>query len=140
MREVIIGEHQFVIGNLEPKRAFHVMRRLAPLVGSLRDFLPYATGEKVFDGANLDDVAMLVEPIAMGLASMPEADANYVIDACLSVVQLRHPGGVMTPVQAGGGGGHLMYDWISMPMMMRLVYETVIANLAGFTTAGASAS
>lgn len=139
MREVEIDGHQFVVGRLEPRRAFHVVRRLAPLVGSFRDFIPFATGERQFDPNDLDTITELAEPIAKALAEIPEADANYIIDTCLSVVRVRMPemSGVETPIMAGG---HLMYEWITMPMMVRLVIQSVIENLQGFIPAGARAS
>lgn len=138
MREITVDDHTFMIGNLDPKRAFHVVRHLAPLVGSLGEVLPYALGAKTFDPNDLDAMAQVIEPIAKGLSEMPESDVNYVIDTCLAVVQYRLPDGRgYTPIQMGE---HLMYDWINMPLMVRLVFETVRENLSGFTFAGAPAS
>jgi hypothetical protein len=139
VREVIIDDHVFVINRLDPKRAFHVMRRLAPLVGALREFIPFMLGDASFDPNDLDTVTRLAEPVARGISEMPEADADYVIDTCLSVIQVRLPENqnILTPVQSGT---HLMYDWITMPMMVRLVVQSVIENLQGFSPAGARAS
>lgn len=139
MREVTISERQFVINNLDPKRAFHVVRRIAPLVGALPFFAPYLLGERRLDPNDLEEIAVVMAPLAKNLAEMPEEDANYVIDVCLSVVQLRMPDGRgLAPIQAPGG--YLMYDWINMPMMVRLVFETITENLTGFMPAGAPAS
>ena len=139
MREVPIGEHVFVIGRLDPRRAFHVVRRLAPLVGSLKDFIPYVIGDREFDANDLETITLLAEPVAKALAEIPEDDANYIIDTCLSVVRLKLPeqGNVETPIMAGP---HMMYEWITMPMMIRLVSNCVIENLQGFLPAGARAS
>ena|SRR5215831_797464 len=137
MRQVTIDGHEFVIGKLDPRRAFHVVRRLAPLVGSLRDFVPYVIGDETFDQNNLEQVTSLAEPVAKALADIPEADADYIINTCLSVVQVRLDSGVVSPIMAGP---HMMYDWITMPMMVRLVIQVVMENLTGFLPAGAIAS
>jgi hypothetical protein len=139
LRQVSIDGREFVIGKLDPRRAFHVVRRLAPLVGSLRDFVPYMTGDEQFDPNDLDQITSLAEPLARALAEIPESDANYVIDTCLSVVHVKliEQGGVLSPIMSGS---HMMYDWITMPMMIRLVIQSVMENLQGFIPAGARAS
>jgi hypothetical protein len=139
LREYPTDGRQFIIGNLDPLRAFHVVRKLAPLVGSLKDFVPYMTGMAAFDPNDLETVAMLAEPVAKALAEMPEADANYVIFTSLSVVQVRLPeqGNALAPITLGT---NFMFDWITMPMMVRLVIQAVLENGGGFMSAGALAS
>jgi hypothetical protein len=139
LREYSSDGRQFVIGNLDPLRAFHVVRKIAPLVGSLREFIPYITGMSVFDPNDLETMTTLAEPIAKALAEMPEADANYVIFTSLSVVHVRLPeqGNALAPLTAGTS---FMFDWITMPMMVRLVIQAVLENGGGFIPAGALAS
>ena len=139
MREYQSDGHSFVIGDLDPIRAFHVVRKLGPLVGSLRDFVPFITGAAIFDQNDLEMVATLAEPVAKALAEMPEADANYVIFTSLSVVHVRIPeqGNALAPVVMGTA---FMYDWIKMPLMIRLVVQTVLENAGDFIPAGALAS
>jgi hypothetical protein len=139
LREYSSDGRQFVIGNLDPLRAFHVVRKIAPLVGSLKDFIPYITGMEVFDPNDLETMTVLAEPIAKALAEMPEADANYVIFTSLSVVQVRLPeqGNALAPITVGTS---FMFDWITMPLMVRLVIQGVLENGGGFIPAGALAS
>lgn len=138
IREVAIGENVFVIGQLPPKTAFHIARRLAPFIGALRKLLPYALSERRFDAEQLEDIVDIVEPVAGILAEMRDEEANYILDHCLGVVQVRLPEGRgLAPLMVGGT---LMYENLSMPTMVRLTWEVIQANLAGFMPAGASAS
>jgi hypothetical protein len=139
LREYPSDGRQFVIGTLDPLRAFHIVRKIAPLVGSLKDFIPFITGAVIFDENDLEMVAQLVEPVAKALAEMPEADANYVIFTSLSVVQVRLPeqGNALAPITLGTS---FMFDWITMPLMVRLVIQAVLENAGGFIPAGALAS
>jgi tail assembly chaperone len=139
LREVTLEGRQFVVGNLDPLRAFHVVRKLAPLVGTLREFIPYIVGVEALDQNDLDTMARLAEPIARALAEMPEEDANYVIFTTLSAIQVKLPeqGNVLAPLTAGTA---FMFDWITMPLMIRLVIQGVLENTRDFMPAGALAS
>ena len=141
MDEFQIGDRTFrVNGLMEPRRAFHVARRLMPLSGAMKDLLPIAMqlrGEGDLTGESVGAAMALLEPITQYLAEMPEADANYVIDACLDVILFKvgeDRGWVKVATE-----GHFMFNWITMPMMIRMVVEVVRTNLIAFFPGLASA-
>jgi hypothetical protein len=137
MNEFTIGSHDFRANPLAPKRAFHVARRIAPVIGGLKDLIPLLLGK----GIDLDDmegVAAILEPIAQAMAKLPEDDADYILEHCLEVVQVKVEGGRgWAPIQTGGA---LMYEWLTMPMMLQIAWTVLQQNLTSFFPAGAQTS
>lgn len=105
-------------GRLDAKRQFHVTRRLAPLLAAA--------------GGSLEQIKTdpfsLFAPLAQGIASLPDADADFVIDTCLGVVQ-RKQGKSWAPVTSPGG---LMFEDIGMAEMLQIVGKVLAENLGGF--------
>jgi hypothetical protein len=142
--EFQIGGHTFKAEGLAPKKAWHVTRRLAPVFGGLKEALPTmlvmlrSPAEGSSDEAVFENAATVFEPIAQALARMPEDDSDYIMDACLRAVSVKMDGDRgWARVQAPGGA--LMFDWITMQMMIQIVWHVLRANLTGFFPAGAPA-
>jgi hypothetical protein len=102
--DVEIEGQRYVVDKLDTRTQFHVVRRIAPLMAA-----------RAADGDMLANIAK-----AMG--AMTDADANYVLDACLAKVR-RREGDRMAAVIASGG--HLMFDDIDMSAMLRLAYAVL---------------
>ena len=132
MIEFTIGEHVFRIEAMSPKRAFHIGRRLLPVLGGLAGF-----ASKDVDLSDLETLGEALKPLGGVLAEMSDEQADYVIDACLASVKLQLPGGGgWAPIQTGGA---LMYDWIDPTLMIQLVFRVVQQNLGFLALAGAQA-
>lgn len=108
-------------GKLDAMRQFHVTRRLAPLLPDLAKagITPGATG----------DVTAILEPLAKAVAAMPDADAEYVLNTCLSVVERKQAAGGWAKVMTGG---QLMFEDIDMAAMLVVAWEVLRHNLSGF--------
>jgi hypothetical protein len=117
--EFEIKSQTYRAGKLSAFQQFHVSRRLAPLLASL--------------GGSLDemraDPLSLFAPIAQGIASLPDADADFVLNTCLGTVQ-RAQGQAWARVMAPGGG--LMFEDIGMPEMLQIVGRVLMENFADF--------
>lgn len=74
----------------------HVSRRIAPLLPPLVPIFLQMARDKKVDGeqgqVNLDILATLFQPFADSLASMKDADAEYVISTCLAAIQRNTAG------------------------------------------------
>lgn len=119
MADFTIGGHNYRSGRMNARLQFHVSRRLAPIFSGLSD----AIGE--------DDKPTNIGAIAAAISSLPDADCDYVLNACLGVTQRQASGGaawtnVMTP------GGTIMFDDIDMVTMVKIAWEVLRDNLSGF--------
>jgi hypothetical protein len=89
------GGHTYRIERMSALQQFHVSRRVAPLIPPLIPMfmeiarLLQAEGKSVKDGLGFQTIMKLAEPFAEGLASLDDATAEYVINACMSVVKRK---------------------------------------------------
>lgn len=121
---------------------FHLARRVAPLMipiaaqlgegGDLRQVLAAGGGEPMMQFA---------VPIIEAIGTMSDTDAENIIFPCLAVVQ-RQSGPAWSNVLAGGGlGSHaMMFDDITLPDMLQLVWKVLEVNLQAFFHAVPSTS
>lgn len=112
-------------GSLDAMKQFHVTRRLAPFLPKLAgDGLPLNT--EALSGAA---VFAFLEPLAACVATMSDADAEYVLHTCLEVVERQQPTGGWAKVMAGG---RLMFEDIDMAAMLVCAFHVLQRNLSGF--------
>lgn len=135
MQKFTIGDHDFRANGLSPRKSFHVARRLAPFLGMLKDLSPFLRGTELLDKDDPVSIEKVLRPIGAAFAEMPEDDADYILDTCLAVVELKLKGD--SGWQSIWVSGEPMYEWIDMPMMLRIVWHVVQANVASFLSAGA---
>jgi|SRR5690348_9329885 len=143
-----INGHQYQSAKLDAFKQFHVARRLAPLLSGVSAALKStgvapapAEGEATpsQDAAPRADFADFLEPMADALAHMPDADCDYILFTCLSVVQ-RQQGNGWAKVVAPGSRS-MMFEDIDMGEMIGITLKVVQENIGGFFAApGASAN
>jgi len=121
-----LGEHQYHIGKLNAMKQFHITRRLAPALATVGMSVAQLKELK-----GLDDMASLLGPVSGVLAAMEDKDADYIIFTCLAVVTRVQSDGRPAPITVAGEN-RLMFEDINMPQMLRLVFEVVRENMAGF--------
>lgn len=119
-----INGHSFEIGQLSVRNQFHVARRLAPVLAVI-----FSNG-----AITPETVMSSLSDVATSIADMRDADADYVMDACLSVVKFIDPSSnnAKFPIQVGK---QFRYDWIDLPLAMKLVGEVIKNNLSSFMSA-----
>lgn len=136
-REIQLGGNAYSIGRLTAKQQFHVSRRIAPIIPPLIPvFMKLAKTTGGAAGAigaltgDLDGFGQALQPFADALAAMNDADADYVMDNCLTAVQRQQPTGwarVMSPEQKT-----LMFQDMDMAVILPLVVQVIVANLGPF--------
>lgn len=133
---VKIGDHSYQVGRLGAIPQFHVMRRLsgvATALGEVIGVIMRSGGVKaLLEGKGPDPLESL-QPMLRAIGSMSDADSEFVIYTCLSVVSRQVPGGTgWAPITTNG---QLMYHDIELPQMMQLVWRVLEANLTSFFSA-----
>ena len=120
--ELELDGHTYRVGKLDARAQFHIVRRLAPVLGGLA---PALQGDK----GGLD----ALPPIATAVAKLSDADADYCIFGLLKVVSRKQPNGLgWGPVSTEN---LLMYDDIGMTQMLKLAWEALTFNMSGFFAA-----
>lgn len=120
--EFELDGHTYRVGKLDARAQFHIVRRLAPVLGELAPALQGGKG-------GLD----ALPPIATAVAKLSDADADYCIFGLLKVVSRKQPNGLgWGPVSTEN---LLMYDDIGMTQMLKLAWEALTFNMSGFFAA-----
>jgi hypothetical protein len=148
MTELEIGGNAYRINNMPAMTQFHVMRKLGPVLPGIVPVLaqaaaalPQADGQE--DGGAMTTVdgvaaiAMAACPLLDGLAAMADADAEYVINHCLSAVMRRDSGGKSW--SAVSRDGVTMFDDIDLMTSMQIVWAVLRENYTGFFRAASTA-
>jgi hypothetical protein len=142
---VSVFGHDYKIGRMSAMRQFHVTRRLtAVLAGVGESFgeIQRQGGSSAFaqaaasmrSGAEPEqrtEVVRVVRPILEAIARMPDADAEFVVNACLEVVE-RDVGGGKGWARVMPQPGVLMFADVEMPAMLAITFHVLRANLADF--------
>ena len=132
MKVVKQGEHNYQIGKMSPRAQFHVARRLAPVLANLAPIMfvlrkNAAAGEEL----PLDLFAATAMPLAQGIAQMPDTEADYILNTCLSVVSREQAGGQFAPVLAADNMTFMFAD-LAMQDLLQLSVAVVQENLGNF--------
>lgn len=148
MTELEIGGNAYRINSMPAMTQFHVMRKLGPVLPGIVPVLaqaaaalPQADGQE--DGGTMTTVdgvaaiAMAARPLLDGLAAMADADAEYVINHCLSAVMRRDSGGKSW--NAVSRDGVTMFDDIDLMTSMQIVWAVLRENYTGFFRAASTA-
>jgi len=126
--EFEIAGHRYRAEKLDAFKQLHVSRKIAPIVPKLLPmFLKFSTmGDSM--KADLAGMASAFEPLAQALAEMPDADCEYVFNACLGVVA-RHQQGNWASIWTNGG---LMFDDIDLGVMVQIAAKVIWDSLGNF--------
>lgn len=111
------GTKTYRAGKLDAKKQFHVVRRLGTL-------LPALSGM----GSNAS-VETALEPLVEAMGKISDADADYILDTCMNVVERKSSAGGWSPVMASGS---LMFEDIDMAGMLTIAWNVLLHNLSGF--------
>lgn len=148
--DITIGGAVYRTGRMNAKTQFHVARRLLPVLSALTSSTasdtappPENPGDGVSGGADPAAEAAATAAsfsryvsLAKTLASVPDADCDYVIAACLGVCQRQQTGGGWAMVWNAAAGIPQFSD-IDLATMMQLTVAVIKDNLGSFLSAPA---
>lgn len=131
VRKVTLKERVYLIGSLDVIKQFHVARRLGPLVLSF--FAGAATSGE--GGEEVGFASLLSPQLVEYLASVDDAQAEYIIYTCLSAVRVQNPDNSSVPVY-NAALKRLQFQDLQMPDMITLVQNVIKDNLGSFFPSG----
>jgi hypothetical protein len=136
-RHETIKGHSYSIGKLNVFEQFHVARRLGPMLSDI--IAAFVSAPNLFAGGGDEDAKALevleiaTGPLSNSLAKMSNADADYILHACLSVCQRKQTSGYAKVFVSGGG---MMFQDIQLDTLLGLTFFALQENLAGFFPTG----
>lgn len=120
------------------KAQFHITRRLAPVLSSLKDLIG-GGGEALaaLKSGSAQTVAMIEAstPFLEAIAKMSDADVDYIIDRCLEVTwRLDDRGGAQSMWNVAAR--RPMFDDLTMVEMLAIVWSVIqgSASMMGFSS------
>jgi len=122
--EFTIGEQHYRTAKLDAFKQFHISRKLLPVLSGLFGRAGMAGPEGQVD------VTSIIDGVSATLASMPDADCEYVLQQCLAVTS-RQQGNAWAKVWDSNSRS-LMFDDIDMSVMLQITVKVVQENLGNF--------
>lgn len=123
--EIEINGVQYRVGPMDTFVQFHVARRLGPVLMEFTDALANTDAAKL---SAEQWIARVFGPVMGVVSRMSDADAEYILRACLATVE-RKDGDRWALVQRNG---NLMYSDVLMDTMLKLTIFVVRETLGPF--------
>jgi hypothetical protein len=126
--ETNIDGKNYRVDKLPAIPQLHVARKIAPLIPpAIGPFLAI-NGMKGGIDKNLPNIMSELQPFADALATLPDADAEFVLSTCLGVVR-RQNGDQWVPIWRNG---QTMFEDMDLGVMLRLTVRVIIDSLGPF--------
>lgn len=117
--EFELSGNKYIVGKLDARLQFHIIRRLAPVLSELAPALK-----------NKNVGAEALVPLTGAIAKLSDEDADYCLFGLLKAVNRFQGQGLGTgPVATGNT---LMYNDIDVPTMLQLAWKSMSFNMSGF--------
>lgn len=129
--EFTIMNRNFKVSKIDAFKQFHIVRRLAPILG---DLAPIAMKFSKMDQSELkQDQFEALSPVLNGLAKLSDKDADLILYGLLSAVEIQ---------QAEFGnwakisdGKTLFFTDLELPILVQAAGRAFMYNLSGFFAA-----
>lgn len=125
MGQVTVGAHVYNIGKIDTFQQFDIARLYSPVLAQLG--LLERVGE---DGTPIPRESV-IRAMAVFSRPIPKADSDFIIGACLAVVQRQQPNGTGWAPVRDAMTGKLMYQDISMAEMLEIILCVLEAHKLG---------
>jgi hypothetical protein len=119
--EFEVGGKTYRCDNMDARKQFHVMRRLAGVLDALKE---------IPKGGDGDGMLAAIAPIAKAIASMSDEDCDYVLDACLNICQRQEGPGWAKIWNAQAKRS--MFDDVNMAIMLQIAVKVLQDSFAAF--------
>jgi hypothetical protein len=125
MADFTVAGQSYKSGKMDAIKQSHVVRRLTPVAGSIK---------QAFDLAGQPETFSMVDAIPIMskvVSEMSDEHWEYILYACLDITQ-RQQGTAWTRIRMGNS---LMFEDIQLSEMMQIVWSVLNDNLANFISA-----
>lgn len=131
---ITIGGNQYEATKMPPRAVFHVLRKLAPLLGPIGPAVIDLLDETKEKAQVFATLSAQLGPLSQALAYMPDALLDYVMNTCL-MYTTRLDSGKWYPTHLDPGTGSPVtprFADIDAATELKLTAEVIKLNGAGF--------
>ena len=133
-----INGTKYQVRKMDAFKQFHIVRRLAPMLGELAPVLGQAASkakalEDSSEAEKLEAFGEAVAPIMNGLSKLSDEDANRVLFGLLECAE-THRSGAWAPLVVPGGKQMAFQD-LDLPTLLQIAARAFAFNLSGFFSA-----
>lgn len=133
-RDFEIGNRKFKLNKIDTFKQFHIVRRLAPILGDMisaaQKYNKFKASGSHDEKASEENFTALVTPIMNGVSKLSDADASLVLLGLCSAVEIQQmPIGNWAKVATDAG---LMFQDIELPILLQIAGRAFMYNLSGF--------
>lgn len=125
MAEFSVNGFDYRSSKMDALTQLHVVRRLSPVIGALREF--------AVEGVDATKALDALEPVAMVVAKIPDDDVNYIVNACLSTVQRKQDGDRGWANIWNSGAKRPLFEDIAMVEMLTISGHVIMDALGNFS-------
>lgn len=135
-RDFEIGSRKFKLSKINALKQFHIVRRIAPILGEMAPMLKDLSRVKKSEDSmseddKLEQIAKFISPMMNGMSKLSDQDSNLVLMGLLCAVEVQQSGGNWAPIARGD---NLMFEDLELPVLLNAAGRSFMYNMAGFFT------
>lgn len=128
-----IGERQFKLSKINAMKQYHIVRRIAPILGemlpAMKDIAKAHESKSMTEDEKLDQAVRFAGPIMNGLSKLSDKDSEVVLYGLLAAVEIKQAEGNWAKIVQND---QLMFDNLDLPLMLQAAGRSFMYNMAGF--------
>ena len=129
-----IGERQFKLSKINAMKQYHIVRRIAPILGemlpAMKDIAKAHESKTMTEDEKLDQAVRFAGPIMNGLSKLSDKDSEVVLYGLLAAVEMKQ--GEHGNWARLVNGDILAFDNIELPVLLQAAGRSFMYNMAGF--------
>ena len=127
-----IGDRQFKISKINALKQYHIVRRVAPILGEMIPAMKQISKKNsagLTEDEKLEQAADVFAPIMHGISKLSDKDSEFVLYGLLAAVEMKQSEGNWAKIS---NGEMLMFDNLELPVLLQAAGRSFMFNMTGF--------
>ncbi|CAB4149543.1 hypothetical protein UFOVP558_7 [uncultured Caudovirales phage] len=134
-RDFQIGERHFKLSKINALKQYHIVRRIAPILGDILPSIKDVAGAmkdqaKLTEQEKFDQIAVMAGPLFSGMAKLSDKDSEIVLFGLLAAVEMKQP--ETNSWARLVVNDQMMFQDLDLPTMLQAAGRAFMFNMAGF--------
>jgi hypothetical protein len=126
-----IRGQQFKVGKINAMKQYHIVRRIAPILGEMLPAMKDIAKKKIdnlTEEEQLDQAAKIAGPVMTGLSKLNDKDSEFVLFSLLAAVEINQGTNWARLVV----NDQLMFQDLELPILLQAAGRSFMYNMTGF--------